>query len=80
MFGGKRIYKPLNPMNILFSGVIKENFSEVHISIDKSALIRKKEAGNFMDYLFKHLDIGFFISVVMSLIAIVFGYHIRAVI
>lgn len=74
MYSGIRIYKPLNPMNILFSGIIKENFSEVQISIDKSALIKKKEAGNFMNFLFKHLDIGFFISVVMSLIAIVFGY------
>ncbi len=74
MISGIRVFKPLNSLKILFSGMIRENSPEVQITIDKSALIQKKEAANLMAFLFKHLDVGFFISVVISLIAFVFGY------
>ena len=71
---GLKVDKPLNPMQIFVSGIVRRFTFTTRISADNEPQIEEGHARNPITALFPPVDLLFFVGVVMSLLAIAFSY------
>jgi ABC-type transport system involved in multi-copper enzyme maturation permease subunit len=74
VWGGIKIDRPLNPMQIFFRGVDRELTATAKVNGVGDPQFEARYEGNPVVFLFPSIDLLFFIGVVMSLLAIAFSY------
>ena len=73
-WGGIKLDKPLNPMQIFFKGVDRDLTTTAQVSGLREAQFEADYEGNPVSFLFPSIDLQFFIGIVMSLLALAFSY------
>ena len=71
---GLRVYRAPNPLKIFVRGLEDENGSKVDLRLVTTPQFELADVGNPMLPLFPSMDLVTFVGVIMSLLAIVFGY------
>lgn len=74
VWGGVKIDKPLNPMQIFFKGVDQQLTTTAKVQSLEDPQFEATYEDNPISFLFPPIDLLFFIGIVMSLLAIAFSY------
>ena len=74
MGDGIRLDKPLNVMKIFLRGISRKNTTSARVFSFGEPEFEAAHEGNPLVYLFPTIDLVFFISIIMSLLAIAFSY------
>ena len=73
-WGGVKVDKPLNPLQIFFTGAVNEFTTSAQISGVRESRFEADFEDNPVPFLFPPIDLLFFIGVVMGLLAFAFSY------